>query len=65
MNPVLDDLVLAAGSSFPAILAKVTLTSVLALAATFLARRSRASVRHVLLSACFALLLVAHQDMYP
>src|SRR5215208_1724505 len=47
-----------AGSPAVSILLKVTLTIVLALAATRLARRSRASVRHALLAASFAVLLV-------
>jgi uncharacterized protein (TIGR03435 family) len=40
------------------ILAKVTVTLVLALIATRLARRSRAAVRHVLLAAAFGVILV-------
>ena len=46
------------GSLAVSILAKVTVTTALALVGTRLARRSRAAVRHALLAAAFAVLLV-------
>src|SRR5215471_18625749 len=58
MKPFATELVLTIGSSLPTtILLKVTLTTVMALVATYFAKRSAAAVRHVLLAAAFALLL--------
>ena len=42
----------------PAIIVKITITMVLALIGTRLMRRSRAALRHALLAAAFAVLLV-------
>lgn len=59
MTATINDMVLAIGGSPAAsMLAKATAVTALALAATWLTRRSRAAVRHVLLSAAFAVLLV-------
>ena len=59
MIPAIDAGMLAASSSLAAsILTKVTVTTALALAATWIARRNRAAVRHALLAAAFGVLLV-------
>jgi uncharacterized protein (TIGR03435 family) len=59
MRTVLADAALVLGGSFTAaLLVKATLTLVVALIAHRLARRSRAAVRHVLLNAAFAVLLI-------
>lgn len=59
MNAWLAEIVIGVGASFAAtLLVKATLTLAVALAATGLARRSRAAARHVLLVAAFAVLLV-------
>jgi uncharacterized protein (TIGR03435 family) len=59
MMPFVADAVLAVGRSPAAsMVVKVTVTTVLALAGARLARRSRAAVRHVLLAAAFAVLVL-------
>ena len=58
MIAMIKDLMLVVSSSLAAsIVAKATVVTVLALVATRLARRGRASVRHVLLAAAFGVLL--------
>jgi TonB family protein len=58
MTPMVDEVALAVGSSLAAsIVAKVTVTMALTLIGVRLARKSRASVRHVLLAAAFVLSL--------
>ena len=58
IKAIVADVALAIGGSFAAaLLVKVTLTLVLALAAARLAPRSRAAVRHVWLATAFAVLL--------
>lgn len=58
MMPALNEVMLALSSSLAAsIVAKVTVTTALALIATRLARRSRAAVRHSLIAAAFGVLL--------
>jgi TonB family protein len=59
MMPAIGQIMLAVSSSLAAsIVAKVTVTTALALIGAWLARRSRAAVRHALLAAAFAVLLV-------
>ena len=59
MMPALADAVLAVSGSLAAsIVAKVTVTMALALVGVRLARKSRAALRHLLLAAAFAVLLV-------
>ena len=59
MTAWLAEIAMGIGASFAAtLLVKATLTLAVALAVTGLARRSRAAVRHVLLVAAFAVLLV-------
>jgi uncharacterized protein (TIGR03435 family) len=59
MMPVIDGVTLALSSSLAAsIVAKVTVTMALALIGAWLARRSRAAVRHALLAAAFGVILV-------
>ena len=59
MIPILERFVLAVGGSFPAsIVAKATVIAMFTLISTRLARRSRAAVRHVLLTAAFGGLLL-------
>src|SRR5689334_8848697 len=59
MKSILTEMMLVISNSFAAsILFKVTLTTILTLIAVHLARRSRASVRHVLMAASFALMFV-------
>jgi len=56
---LIKELLIALGDSpIASILAKVTITTALALVGAELARRSRAAVRHILLSAAFAVLIV-------
>jgi hypothetical protein len=58
MTPIVADVALALGTSLAAsIVAKATVTMVLALLGVRLARRSSAAVRHVLWAAAFAVLL--------
>jgi beta-lactamase regulating signal transducer with metallopeptidase domain len=58
MKPAIGKIILTVGGSLVgSILVKVTLTTALVLMVTTLARRSRASVRHILLAVCFALLV--------
>ena len=58
MMPVINGVMLAVSSSLAAsIVAKVTVTTALALIGAWLARRSRAAVRHALLAAAFGVLL--------
>ncbi len=61
MKPVISETIevmLAASSSLVAsILVKVTLTTVLALVSAYFARRARAAIRHVFMSAAFVVLL--------
>jgi TonB family protein len=59
MMPALDRLLLAIGNSLAAsILVKVTLTTAVSLVAAWTARHSRAAVRHALMAAAFAVLLL-------
>jgi hypothetical protein len=59
MKPAINGLMLAVSSSPAAsIVAKVTVTTALGLIGAWLARRSRAAVRHALLAAAFGVLLV-------
>jgi uncharacterized protein (TIGR03435 family) len=59
MTSFTSDVMLAVSGSLAAsILIKVTVTTALALAGARLARKSRAALRHVLLAAAFAMLLV-------
>ena len=60
MNPIISEIIKIAvtGSPVASILVKVTLIMVLALAAMRLAQRSRAAVRHTLLIAALALVLM-------
>ncbi len=59
MTPFISDVLLAVSGSLAAsILVKVTITTTLALVAVRFARRSRAAVRHTLLAAAFAVLLL-------
>jgi beta-lactamase regulating signal transducer with metallopeptidase domain len=59
MMPTVADTALAVGSSLAAsIIAKATITMALTLVGVRLARKSRAAVRHLLLAAGFAVLLV-------
>ena len=59
MMPVINGVMLAVSSSLAAsIVAKVTVTTALGLIGAWLARRSRAAVRHALLAAAFGVLLV-------
>jgi uncharacterized protein (TIGR03435 family) len=55
---IMDAALIMSGSFAASLLVKATLTLVVALAVTKLARRSRAAARHVLLVAAFAVLLV-------
>jgi TonB family protein len=58
MMSAINAILLAAGSSLAAsILAKITLTTALGVLGAWLARQSRAAVRHTILSAAFAMLL--------
>ncbi|WP_035357383.1 M56 family metallopeptidase [Edaphobacter aggregans] len=58
MTPIVADVALAGGSSLAAsLVAKATVTMVLALVGVRLARRRSAAVRHVMLAAAFAVLL--------
>jgi beta-lactamase regulating signal transducer with metallopeptidase domain len=59
MTPVTNGVILAVGTSMAtSIVAKVTGTTALGLAAAWLARRNRAAVRHSLLAAAFGVALV-------
>ena len=59
MTPTLNTLMIAASESFAvSILVKATAALAMALVAARLARRRRAAVRHVLLAAAFAVLMV-------
>ena len=59
MMPILDGVMLWATSSLAAaMVAKVTVTAALALIGAWLARRSRASVRHAILVAAFGVMLL-------
>src|SRR5580700_3199054 len=58
MMPLVNGALLAVSGSLAAsIIAKATVTTALALTAAWLARRSRAAVRHALLAAAFGVLL--------
>jgi bla regulator protein blaR1 len=58
MTPLINEVMLAiSGSLIASILAKATGVAAAALLGTWLARKSRAAVRHVLLAAAFAVLL--------
>lgn len=59
MTRTVTNVMLALGSSFPALLiVRVTMATAVTLAITRMARRSRASLRHTILAAGFAMLLV-------
>ena len=59
MIPIVNEVVLAVSSSLAAsVVAKATVTTALGLIGTWLARRSRAAVRHTLLAVAFGMLLV-------
>ncbi len=59
MTPIINEVVLAVSSSLAAsVVAKATVTTALGLIGTWLARRSRAAVRHTLLAVAFGMLLV-------
>ena len=58
MMPVINEVMFAVSSSLAAsIVAKATVITALALICAWLARRSRAAVRHALLAAAFGVLL--------